>query len=97
MAVLQYNQLTSLAAAKLFGVADTSDVVVPPYAKAVLLQAETQNVRFRHDGTSPTASVGVILIAGDAPIRLDGQEIIRALRVIETTTSAKLNIAFLAE
>lgn len=92
----QYNQLTSLATAKVFGTASTSDVVVPDDAVGVWLQAETQNVRFRHDGTAPTTSVGVLLVASAAPIYLKGKDAIRHLQVIETTASAKLNIAFVA-
>jgi len=94
MPPLQYNQLTSLSAVKSIGLASTSDVVAPSGAYAVLLQAETQNVRFRLDGTSPTTAVGMRLIAGDAPIRLDGAEAVRSIKVIEEAASAKLNIHF---
>lgn len=87
------GQLTSLAASKTFAVSG-GDVAVPDDAVAVLLQAETQNVRFRVDGTAPTTAVGLILIAGDAPIRLDGRDAMRNLKVIEVAASAKLNYCF---
>lgn len=89
------GQLTSLAASKSFALSG-GDVDVPTEAGGVLLQAETQNVRFRTDGTAPTTSVGLILIAGDAPVLLSGKDAIRNLKVIETTASAKLNYAFVS-
>jgi hypothetical protein len=94
------GQITSLATAKSFGLAvedggaSAPDVAVPLDAIAVLLQAETQNIRLRYDGTAPTASVGFVLVAGDAPIRLEGKGKLRNLKVVEVAASAKLNYGF---
>lgn len=96
MAANGYGQLTSLAAAKTFGLAQegiTVDVTVPRDASHVQLQAETQNVRYRLDGTAPTASVGMLLIAGDAPIQIPVKGS-HGLKVIEVAASAKLNYHF---
>lgn len=82
-----YVQLTSLSSATAF-----SSTQIPARAKRVLLQAESQNIRFRDDGTSPTASVGMILYAGATPFEYVGD--VEAIKFIETTTSAKLNAAF---
>jgi len=56
-----------------------------------LIQAETQNVRWRDDGTAPTASVGHILAAGETMF-YEGD--MNNLKFIEVTTSAKLNVTF---
>jgi hypothetical protein len=63
-------------------------------AKYALLRCETQNVRFRDDGTAPTAGVGMLLITTDAPFRYDGD--LTAIRFIEATASAKLNVCYYA-
>lgn len=65
---------------------------LPAAVDAVLLQAETQNIRWRDDGTDPTASVGMLLVAGDSPTIWEGDYSV--LRFIEATASAKLNVTF---
>lgn len=82
-----YVQLTSLSGATAF-----SATQIPARAKRVLLQAETQNIRFRDDGVAPTASVGMILYAGATPFEYVGD--IATLQFIEVTASGKLNAAF---
>lgn len=97
---LGYAQYTSLSAAKLLTAAPATGYTMPttdPSATGrrpnfVLLQAETQNVRWRDDGTAPTASVGMILIAGDAPYPYDGD--LSKIQFIEVTASAKLNVSY---
>lgn len=83
-APLGYVQVTSLAAA----VAISG---VPNQVKSVLIQAETQNVRWRDDGVNPTAAVGMLLAAGDT-MKYNGN--ISALKFIEVAASAKLNVSF---
>jgi len=78
-----YQQLTSLATATV--------LAVPAGARFALIQAEDQNVRWRDDGTAPTATVGVQLAAG-ADLFFTGD--LSALRFIEETTSAKLNVSY---
>ena len=41
---------------------------IPLHAGSVMMQALTQNIRYTLDGTTPTASLGFQLKAGDAPI-----------------------------
>lgn len=84
---LGYQQITSLSAA--------TALTVPDGATRCLLQAETQNVRFRDDGTDPTASVGMILIAGSAPFPYEGN--VAAVKFIEASASAKLNVTYYPE
>lgn len=48
-----------------------TDVFAPPKpasASYLMVQALTQNIRYRLDGGVPTASVGFQLLAGDAPL-----------------------------
>lgn len=81
------QQITSLSAAQ--------SLTVPANATAALLQAETNNVRIRTDGTAPTASVGIILVASAAPLLIKGRAALDNLKAIEVTASAKLNVAYL--
>lgn len=78
-----YQQITSVSAAV--------GCTVPANSKVALIQAETQAVRWRDDGTNPTATVGSIIAAGDT-IQYTGD--LAAIKFIETTTSAKLNISY---
>lgn len=82
---LGYQQITSLSAA--------TALTVPAGARLALIVAETQAVRFRDDGTNPTASVGIPLSV-DVPFPYNGD--LRKLRFIEQTASAKLNITYYA-
>lgn len=81
-----YQQITVLTAAV--------GLTIPTNATRCTLQAETQNVRWRDDGTNPTATVGMIVIAGQAPVEYRGD--LSAIKFIEATATAKLNVAFYA-
>ena len=78
-----FSQLTSLATA--------TGVNAPKEAKAAIIQAETQNIRWRDDGTAPTASVGMQLASGSSFLFTGN---LQALQIIEETASAKANISF---
>ena len=80
-----YEQLTSLATA--------ATLTVPTDARIALIRAEDQNVRWRDDGTAPTASVGMQL-AVDEDILYTGN--LSAIQFIEETTSAKVNVSYYA-
>ena len=54
---LGYNQITSLSTAVGLG-------TVPTGAVIALISAEAQGVRWRDDGTAPTATVGMPMAAG---------------------------------
>lgn len=56
-----------------------------------LIIAETQGVRWRDDGTAPTASVGMPLTVG-VPLQYDGD--LSKIRFIQQAASAKLNISY---
>lgn len=67
---------------------------VPATADYAVVQAETQDCRYRHDGstTAPTATVGTLLKANDSIVVSKGQ--FSTFRIIETAASAKLNVEF---
>jgi len=78
-----YQQITNLSAA--------TGLTIPVGATVALIQAETQDVRWRDDGTAPTASVGMIIGAGTT-LPYTGN--LYAIKLIQATASAKLNISY---
>lgn len=81
-----FQQITSLSAA--------ASLTVPPAgASLAVFVAETQDVRWRDDGTAPTASVGMLLAKG---VEFTYQGDLSKIQFIETTTSAKLNVSYYA-
>jgi hypothetical protein len=78
-----YQQLTSLSAA--------SALTVPAGSSYAMLQAESQNVRYRDDGTNPTAGIGIRLVANTIQWYTGN---LVALKFIEETASAKLNVSY---
>lgn len=83
---ISYQQITGLAAAKQIAVSDTAVI-------EAMIQAEG-DVRWRADGTAPTATVGMILADGDT-LHLTGLAAITAFSAIQVT-SAKLNVTLWA-
>ena len=79
-----HQQITSLSSA--------TALTVPTGANFCIFKATTQNVRWRDDGTNPTASVGMQQLATDAPFAYDGD--LSAIKFIEETTSAKLDVSY---
>jgi hypothetical protein len=84
MNALGYQQITSLSTAQ--------PLTVPAGAARALVQPESQSVRWRDDGTAPTASVGNILAVGDT-LEYDSASL-AVVKFIEITASAKLNIHY---
>lgn len=82
---LGYQQITSLSAA--------ASLTIPTGATMALIIPETQAVRWRDDGTNPTASVGMPVAVGES-LNYDGD--LSRIRFIEQTASAKLNISYYA-
>lgn len=82
---LGYQQITGLSTAKA--------LTVPVGATMALVAPDTQNVRWRDDGTNPTASVGMPLVVGTT-LNYDGD--LNRIRFIETTASAVLNVSYYA-
>lgn len=81
---LGYEQITNL---------NTVKALDPPQgATYAVIDAETQNVRWRDDGVDPTASVGKRLIKDAGDLVYDGD--LTTIRFIETSASAKLNVSY---
>ena len=78
-----YQQLTSLASA--------AALTVPANTTVALIQAESQSIRWRDDGTDPTTSVGMVLAAGES---LFFTGTLSAFKAIEISASATLNISY---
>lgn len=80
-----YQQIASLS-----GVVS---LAVPSGSLCAVIHAEGQPVRWRDDGTAPTATVGM-LIPVNGELRYDGN--LLTIRFIETAASAKLNVSYYA-
>lgn len=85
-AILQ-EQLTSLAGA-------TALTNLPKGTSMIMVIPESQAVRWRDDGTDPTAAVGMPLAVGQTLI-YTAKDMSR-LKFIEQTASAKINVAYYA-
>lgn len=81
---LGYQQITSLSAA--------TALTIPGGTQLALVIPQTQAVRWRDDGASPTASVGQPLAVGQE-LRYDGAGL-AALKFIEQTASAAINVVY---
>ena len=81
---LGYQQITSLSSA--------TTLTIPAGTQLALVQAQSQSVRWRDDGTNPTATVGMLLAAG-ATLEYDG-DALGVISFIEMAASATLNISY---
>lgn len=86
-----YQQIADLSSA----VGLTVPVLAPDGSNQkptfALIICETQGVRWRDDGTSPSSSVGMTLAAG-VPLQYDGD--LNRIKFIQQAASAKLNISY---
>lgn len=83
MRPIGYRQITSLSSAV--------GLNAPQLAQIALIQAEGQDVRWRDDGTAPTATVGMV-IANGATLAYTGD--LASIQLIESIASATLNISY---
>ncbi len=82
-AALGYQQITSLSAA--------TALTVPTGATTAVIVAEAQAVRYRDDGTDPSASVGMPMAVAFV-LTYTGP--LSKIKFIEQTSGAKLNISY---
>lgn len=80
---LGYEQITGLNTVK--------SLTVPQGTSLVLITTTSQQVRWRDDGTNPTASVGYPLPAGGELVYTGAPG---ALRFIESAASATLDVVY---
>lgn len=83
---LGYQQVTSLNTVK--------TLTVPAGAERAFFIVTGQNVRYRDDGTNPDANTGMLIKTTDPPLEYKGD--LAALKFIEVTASAVLNVAYYA-
>lgn len=82
---LGYQQITSLSSA--------ASLTVPVGATFARIICEAQAVRWRDDGTAPSATVGMPLAVGTL-LEYDGD--LKRIQFFEQAASAKLNISYYA-
>lgn len=86
---LGYSRLTNLDTAKDLSQGDLG--VIPAVAQIAIIQSEEQAVRWRDDGTAPTATVGLLLAAG-AWIVYYGD--LKRIQFIEQAAGAIVHVSF---
>lgn len=74
-------------------ISSATTLTIPSGATKLLIQALTQNVRVTLDGTTPTASVGFQLKAGDPPVIIPLGNA-TAVKVIQEAATASLQYQF---
>lgn len=92
MAVFKSAQLEAVGYQQITNLSSVVTLVPPGYARAVLLQAEGENIRWRDDGENPTSTVGMILSSADTFLFYNGP--FNSLRLIEAAVGAILNITY---
>lgn len=78
-----YEQITSLSAA--------AGLTVPELSQWAFIQAESQDLRWRDDGTNPTASTGMLIKSGEG-MWYNGR--LSAFKMIEVVASGKANVSY---
>lgn len=78
-----YQQITTLSSA--------ARLTVPDGSRYAVIKPEAQAVRWRDDGTAPTSSVGMPLATTETLVYTGD---LKAIKFIEQTSGAKLNIAY---
>lgn len=87
-----YQQITSLSAATRLTVPDAGAIVgANQHPTRCIITATTQAVRWRDDGTDPTATVGYPLPV-NTELKYDGN--LMKIKFIEQTAGAVLNVAY---
>ncbi len=84
MRALSYEKINDLSTAK--------GLNVPAGATMAWLQAETSNIRYLLDGSTPTATGGLVMRATEPPIELQCE--LAPAKFIQEAAGAKLNIVY---
>lgn len=85
------GKLTPGGYAQLTGMAAATGLTLPDRTVLTLIQAEAQSIRWRDDGTNPTASVGMILEAGQTLV-YNGEP--SRIKLIQMVAGAIANVTF---
>jgi hypothetical protein len=76
---------------QIVGLASSTALTVPTGATVAFIAVSTQAVRYRDDGTAPTATVGMPVPAG-SQLMYSGS--LSAVRFIQQTATATLDISY---
>lgn len=79
-----YEQITDVSS-------PAKSLTVPAGSNYAVIGAQTKNVRWRDDGTDPTATVGMVLGAGNDMVYTGD---LAAIKFFEAAASAELNISY---
>jgi hypothetical protein len=91
---LGYHKISTLDAVRGLGYGLAGGI--PSRAVAALVRAEGANVRWRDDGTDPTAALGMLLATTDAqPQQFYGD--LSRIKFIKAADGASLHVTFYAE
>ena len=90
---LGYQQITDLSSAVSLTVPTVDVAGNKQQPTRAFIVAEGNDIRWRDDGTAPTASVGMILIRNNV-LSYDGD--LSKIQFIQTGASAKLNVSYYA-
>ena len=75
-------------------VASSTGLTIPSGALQAVISVEGNSVRYTYDGTTtPTASVGHLLTAGQA-IQFSGMTLLANLKFIQVAATATLNVSY---
>ncbi len=88
---LGYQQITDVSASTALTVPTTDSYGNKMQPTMAVIVAEGQSVRWRDDGTAPTASVGMPVLANGV-LSYDGD--LTRIRFIQTAATAKLNVSY---
>ncbi len=88
---LGYCQLTAPGAASKLS-ACNSGAGIPAGANVVVIRTEGQAIRYRDDGTAPTAAIGQPILVADPPFVYEGT--LAAFQLIQEAGSATVDITF---
>lgn len=86
-----YQQIATLTSAQSLTVPAVDKNGTKGQPKIALIQCTGKDVRWRDDGTAPTATVGMVLVVGDT-LAYDGD--LTKIQFIETSASAVLNVSY---
>ena len=84
---------TPLGHEQITGISSAKGLTAATYegASFAMIQAQDQDVRWRDDGTDPTTTAGMVLAAGQS---LNYYGDLSAIKLIEATATAKVNVAY---
>jgi len=91
-ACVDFGVITPVAGFEQITPSTATALTVPATAKIAVITIEGQTVRWRDDGTSPTASVGFLLAVGSTMTYKPSS--LALIKFIQTTATATVSVAY---